>query len=135
MAKFIWKAEYHIGDEIIDEQHAYLFALANRIVESKTKAGLVNNLMKLYRYVREHFSHEEGLMKQLNYSGYDEHVAMHNALIEQLSVISDNIGQDCWREEELQAFMNEWLLGHILRVDSQLGAFIRSRGEVQRVGE
>ncbi|TAN50497.1 MAG: bacteriohemerythrin [Methylococcaceae bacterium] len=127
MAKFVWKTKYHIGDQTIDEQHAYLFDLANSIVNSKDKPSLVNNMMKLYRYVREHFSHEEQLMKQLHYGEYNEHVAMHNTLIDQLSAVSDSIGQDCWQEEELKTFMNEWLLGHILKVDSQLGAFIRSR--------
>lgn len=124
MAGFVWKAEYRVGDAIIDEQHEYLFALADVLLASQNKAELVGNVMKLYRYVREHFSHEESIMRRTGYPGYDEHVAMHNQLIERLAAISDDIGQDRWSSEDLQTFMNGWLLGHIREVDTKMAAYI-----------
>jgi len=38
MNKFIWLDEYKIGDEIIDQQHEYLFDLANQIVDPDNDA-------------------------------------------------------------------------------------------------
>lgn len=127
MSDFIWKAEYHIGDELIDQQHQYLFELANHVLASESKGALVNNVLKLYRYVRDHFSHEEGLMKECGYEDYQKHVALHNALIDKLGIISDSIGRDCWNDKEIRSFMNEWLLEHILNVDSKLGKFLQSK--------
>lgn len=124
MATFTWKKDYCVGDATIDSQHEYLFALANALIDSQSKAELVVNVMKLYRYVKEHFGHEEAVMRQTGYPAYEEHVALHNQLMRQLSAISDDIGKDLWSEEDIQRFMNEWLLGHILEVDTKLAAFI-----------
>lgn len=133
MSEFIWKTEYHIGDEVIDQQHQYLFDLANHVLVSENKAALTNDVMKLYRYVRDHFSYEERLMKEYHYADYPQHVAMHNALIDKLGMISDSIGHDCWDDKEIRSFMREWLLEHILNVDSKLGAFLKSKGIAETV--
>ncbi|BBL70603.1 bacteriohemerythrin [Methylogaea oryzae] len=129
MAIFSWKNDYRVGDATIDAQHEYLFALANEVVGSQSRAELTNHVMKLYRYVREHFSHEEAVMKQTSYPSYQEHIAMHDQLMAQLTAISDSIGKDQWSVDELQRFMNQWLLGHILEVDTQLAAFLGKTGE------
>ena len=124
MAVFSWKEEYGIGDLLIDKQHQYLFSLANKLVESKGQAEVTNNAMKLFRYVREHFSDEEAVMRKAGYPAYAEHVAMHEALITQLSVISSEICKDQWSMEALKEFMNQWLLGHIVEEDAKLGRYI-----------
>lgn len=124
MAIFSWKADYCVGDATIDSQHQYLFALANEVVGSQNKAELVNHIMKLYRYVREHFSYEEALMRRIDYPSLQEHIAMHDVLMAQLTAISDAIGKDQWSMPDLQEFMNVWLLGHVLEVDTKLVGFI-----------
>ncbi len=64
---FIWLDEYLIGNETIDQQHQYLFDLANLIVESKSTSILTKHIMSLFKYVREHFRDEEVLMKKMGY--------------------------------------------------------------------
>ena len=124
MANFSWNEEFRVGDEKIDSQHQYLFALANDLLESESKEALTGNAMLLFRYVREHFSHEEALMRKIDYPAYKEHAAQHEQLIDRLSAISADIGKDRWCEADLQSFMSDWVLTHILKVDTQLGAYI-----------
>lgn len=120
MAIFSWKEDYRVGDALIDSQHQYLFALANDLVESKSKPQLTDNAMKLFRYVREHFDHEEAVMRRTGYPAYREHVAMHEDLINQLSAISRDINDDRWSVANLQQFMNDWVSVHIAEMDTKL---------------
>ena len=125
MTNISWKKDYRVGNATIDSQHQYLFSLANELVASKDKSELTNNAMKLFRYVREHFNHEEAVMRQVDYPEYQEHVAMHEEMINQLSAIGSDIYNDRWSVANLQQFMNKWLTDHILVVDAKLGRFIQ----------
>ena len=64
-------------------------------------------------------------MRQVNYPAYREHVAMHEELIGQLSVISSDIQKNQWAVESLQQFMNKWLAVHIVVEDAKLGECIQ----------
>ena len=120
MAIISWKEEYCVGDTLIDSQHQYLFELANAVAESNGKTELTDNAMKLFRYVREHFTHEEAVMRKIGYPAYRDHVAQHDDLITKLSVISSDIGKDQWSVAKLQQFMHAWLLGHVVKMDTKL---------------
>jgi hemerythrin len=129
MVTFAWNNRYCIGDPSVDAQHSYLFTLAGELVESKDKETLTRNAMKLFRYVREHFNYEEALMREVDYPEEErrEHVALHDQLISHLTAICQRINLGCWTPEELEVFMNSWLLGHIVDVDSELADYMRMR--------
>ena len=124
MVMVSWKESYCVGDATIDSQHEYLFALANAMVESSDKEALTRNAMKLFSYTREHFGHEEALMRKIGYPGYSEHLALHEGLITRLSAISSSIYKDLWSASDMQAFMQQWVL-HILDVDRRLAGFMQ----------
>jgi len=63
MSEFTWLDEYKIGNETVDQQHEFLFELANRIVDDESSDQLTEHAMMLYRHVREHFRAEELLMQ------------------------------------------------------------------------
>lgn len=125
MATFWWLDDYRVGDALIDNQHQYLFSLANDLVDSRDRENLIHNAMQLFRYVREHFEYEETVMRQTGYPAYEEHLVLHEGLINQLSAISSDIANDRWSMASLQQFMNEWLLGHIVEQDKKLGRYIQ----------
>lgn len=129
MSAFVWSDSYNIGDPTVDAQHSYLFALANELVESADQAALTDNAMKLFRYVREHFTYEESLMKRIGVPDEEQraHIEMHDGLITLLSSISERIHRGDWSPAELDDFMNGWLLGHIARVDMGLSAYAKAR--------
>lgn len=127
---FTWRDEYQIGNDTIDQQHQYLFDLANQIVDPKNdQQRTYHNVLALYHYVREHFKNEEDLMAQCNYAGYEEQVKEHDLLAKRLAEISSGInsGETC--PDDVMGFMRNWLLDHILGKDILLGDFLSKHPE------
>ena len=123
----MWLYEYNIGHDTVDQQHQYLFYLANRIVNPYNDQQTTHhNVVALYQYVREHFRDEELLMKQCLYPGYEIHVKQHDSLTRRLDKISCGILTDETSTEEVCQFMNNWLLVHILGEDMQFGNFLNA---------
>jgi len=124
MTSFVWKSNYKIGHQLIDEQHQYLFSLANTIVAAKSKSDLLKQVMLLYKYVREHFNDEEALMQNINYPHYQSHKNEHDKLLDRMNIMSTRINCGTWDNSEIEEFMNSWLLDHILKLDMALSKFI-----------
>ncbi|MGY6275432.1 bacteriohemerythrin [Methylomonas sp. MgM2] len=135
MNNFIWLDEYKIGHHIIDQQHQYLFDLANQIVAPYNDQQKTHqNVLSLYHYVREHFREEEALMKQYDYPGYEDQVNEHNLLERRLHEISAGILTGEIKPEDVMKFMRNWLLDHILGKDTQLGDFLRTSPRTTHTG-
>ena len=122
-----WQDSYCIGHERIDKQHKQLFALANTVFLANAQPAYRLAAMQLYSYIRTHFAEEEALMRSINYPFYPNHVQMHTAMISRMNAISEGIGKNEFRNAEINAFMNEWLLQHIAHHDTQIATFIRQR--------
>lgn len=127
---FTWLDEYRIGNDTIDKQHQYLFDLANRIVDpTNDQQKTHHNVLALNHYVTEHFKNEEALMKQCDYSGYEEQVKAHDLLTKRLAEFSYGIIRDEVAADEVMKFMRNWLLDHILGKDVLLGDFLSRRDD------
>lgn len=125
MTQFQWLDDYQIGDHTIDQQHQYLFELANRIVDPDNSAQVRQNFMLLFKYVREHFAEEEGIMRRNNYPRLASHLAEHEKLLNRLLDISMNIGEGRFDLKQVAEFMTDWLLSHITEEDMLIGEFFR----------
>lgn len=131
--KFQWLDDYKIGDAVIDQQHQYLFELANQIVDpDNDQQKTHHNLLALYHYVKEHFRAEEAIMKLHNYADYSEHVKEHAQLSKRLDEINSDVICGEIGRDEVMKFMRHWLLDHILGRDILLGDFLRDK---QAAGE
>jgi len=122
-----WKDGYKIGHDEIDAQHRHLFKLVNTVLAARDKVVLTACAMALFQYTREHFAHEEELMKRLNYPAMAAHEAQHNSLISRLSEISARIANDTLDRVVLEAFLSDWLLNHIATSDIKLAAYILAK--------
>lgn len=126
--RFTWLDEYNIGNDTIDQQHQYMFNLANQIVDpNNDQQKTHHNVLALYHYVREHFKAEEELMKKYNYSDYEVHIKEHGLLSNRLDEISFGIIRGETSPDDVIGFMRDWLLDHILGRDILLGAFLRQQ--------
>jgi hemerythrin len=119
-----WNDSYKIGDAVIDAEHEKLFALANRFLAAEDKATQSMRAMQLYQHTREHFEHEENLMRQLKYPDYPAHVESHNQLIGRLNTVSERIRKAALTPQDVQVFMTEWALHHIPKLDAQLSEYV-----------
>lgn len=126
MSEFIWKNEYNIGNAMVDAQHQNLFDLANQIVEATDSDTLTHLFMLFYQHIREHFEAEEQLMKQYDYPGYEQHVAIHNQMLDRLIDITETIRNRDWNLADIKSFVSRWVLVHILEEDKLLGDYLKS---------
>ncbi|NOQ16020.1 MAG: bacteriohemerythrin [Methyloprofundus sp.] len=119
-----WRSEYQIGHKVIDAQHKYLFELANKTFEAKTKKEVAENLVLLNEHTREHFKDEESLMIEINYPGYLEHKQAHDDLLDKMYGFSEELNKGDMSNDDIKGFICLWLLDHILIKDEDLGRFI-----------
>lgn len=124
--------EFMTKVEFVNEQHAKLFEIVNRgwdvldddfIFDKFDKIVTVLNELKLY--TQRHFADEEAYMESINYKGLEAQKTVHEAFIERvvnidLTEIEEmDRNQDLYLRELLE-FLTDWLINHILRMDTQI---------------
>ena len=126
MSHFSWQQHYEMGDDAMDSQHKDLFVLAEKLLASRTKEDLQQNIKPLYQHVEEHFLAEESMMKETNYHAYKEHVREHNRMLEELTHMDQKINDDQWDQNNVKGFVNKWS-DHIIQSDISLNSFIKKQ--------
>lgn len=121
----VWKDSYKINNAEIDAQHQYLFTCANAILEAQDQAALSAGAMQLYKYTREHFTHEENLMRRVGYPAIAAHMEQHNLLISKLNEVARHIAHGNLDRAALASFLTEWLTNHIAVSDQKLAKFVQ----------
>ena len=126
------KKEYFTGIPLIDEEHAQLFAYANQIYELlqdefvADKYDNIRDLLgKLTDYAKYHFADEEAYMESIQYKKIFTQKVQHQAFMDaleeyDLDAIDQMDNQDAVIGKML-AFVTDWLVDHILNVDTQIG--------------
>ncbi len=122
---FIWRDSYRIGNASIDSEHQQLFKLADEFFEADDKLKKTECAMRLFRYTRQHFDHEEQLMRDIAYPDIAAHVQQHTYLIGKLNEVAEKIAEDTLAPSDLKAFLTAWLVGHIVTFDTRLSAYVR----------
>lgn len=122
MSRLKWSDDYSVGDAEIDRQHQDLFSLIDRLEDQDLDiSAMAVTFEKLDIYVREHFAAEEELLKACNYDDLEAHLRQHDEFREWLetaraSFKSSNPDQMAIGHN-LQVFLRDWLLSHILHAD------------------
>jgi len=112
---------FEIGIAELDAQHKRLHGLLERLRESVGKHyGYATNaiLDELAIETRIHFAVEESLMRMLSFPEVDAHVAEHQDLRDQLEKFRKR-AQDFDVDEDLAAFILQWLNDHVDRFDRE----------------
>jgi hemerythrin len=122
---FEWKSDYETGDSTVDEQHQYLFKLANRI-KSSGASECKPISMELYQSTRVHFKAEEEIMAEFKYPALDDHKKLHVNLISTLNNLSDNYVETKNSRDDLLAIFGNWIINHILNEDLRFANFVAS---------
>lgn len=127
-----WKTEFSVNNDEIDEQHKVLIGMLGdmeRIIQSEdfNYINLVNTVEGLENYVRVHFDYEEELMVRHSYPRIMEHTREHNVFRDKLqNTYVLDIKQPREFYCEMFDYLLNWLSGHILKVDRELGGFLMS---------
>lgn len=126
------KPEFFTGIELIDAEHRQLFDYANQIYEllhaefvPDKYDNIIDILGKLRDYTKKHFADEEAYMESIQYKKIFTQKIQHQAFIDELEKLNlDEISEIENQEEiieNLLSFVTDWLIHHILELDTQIG--------------
>lgn len=130
----VWDESYATGVTEIDEQHMILVHTLNEASVKLAGDASIDQLEQitqdLLAYALYHFETEETLMQEY---GYEEgapqdqatHLEQHRAFSAKVVAVRESLKSGhAIMPADLLAFLNQWLVNHILNTDKRLGAFI-----------
>ncbi len=128
---FEMKPEYYIGIDMIDQEHAQLFAYADEAYEllhdefTPDKYDKINLILeKLRDYTKKHFADEEAYMESIHYKKIFTQKVQHQQFIEKLDEFIKKHNEETDDQDEqitgILTFLTDWLINHILYVDGQI---------------
>lgn len=128
----LWKEEYSVGIDALDEQHKEIINLINilrrGIDEHEEKKALNYATQKLLEYTLFHFSSEETLFKEFDYPETASHKVEHSFFIQKVSDFKKKFDSGESIEVGLEGFLTGWLSHHIMEVDHKYAKFFKRRG-------
>ncbi len=124
METFQWTDKYRTNIGSIDKQHRGLFEKLNKLELAIYRGECKSNLRELAnffeKYIEEHFTLEETLMKQNNYPEYIEHVLQHDQfrkMFQDFVKDLDRRGGDSYLAMHIGKELRKWWENHILKTD------------------
>lgn len=122
-----WDDKYGCGIDKVDDQHKKLFEMVNKF-EEDIKAGsgeraFRSALVFLAGYVKNHFGFEEECMEKHGCPVAEQNMNAHRKFLETYKAFEEKLGREgfTWDNlRELHTTMENWLIGHICKVDVHL---------------
>ncbi len=131
--KVVWKDEYSVGIEHIDDDHKKLIGLLNNFSiaydYAMSEAFEKEALNELVSYTKYHFEREEKLLEDNDFPDVIAHKAQHQVMIQQVEKFVDlynEKGHDAL--DEISSFLTNWLINHINGTDKQYSEHLHSKG-------
>ena len=125
----LWKEEYTIGVDMIDEQHRQLFDKIEHLLEIAKGGSWESNRREcmeiidfLVRYTIIHFETEEKFQKEKGYISYEEHVKIHKDFTNTVLVYKDLLSNN-FSSKTLKSFIGTllaWLVNHVCVCDKKI---------------
>ena len=125
MSLIDWREEFSVGVVEVDYEHQELIDLINRlhrsVQEGVTRAQVVNGLGEIYAQIASHFALEEKVMQEARYPAFREHKMDHEALLDDLRDIMDEVEDDGeFDEQRLSIDLDRWFSDHFRIHDAKL---------------
>ncbi|OIP99908.1 MAG: hypothetical protein AUK35_04600 [Zetaproteobacteria bacterium CG2_30_46_52] len=122
-----WKEEYRTGDEEIDKQHRILFDYLDDLelhMKKGIDAAYVGRLLAdLGLFTRSHFCYEEICMRQNQCAVAAKNKEQHGKLLSLYKQYNERFQKEGVSEDlvlKLHNFLENWLVHHILKIDTHL---------------
>lgn len=128
----VWSNSYSVNIPSMDQEHQRLIDIINNLYAAmrsgRGKDAIGSILDELVDYTKTHFAHEERLMKDAGYEGYDEQKRSHEALISQVVEIQAKFKAGTALSQEILSFLKNWLVKHIQGLDKRYGPAMKKKG-------
>ena len=123
------KNEYRTGIEMIDEEHAKLFEIADKLYNLLNDQFIPDKydyilevVGELKDYAKKHFADEEAYMEKINYKRMFTQKIQHAEFVEKMSSYNPEKIDADQKEAcmDILEFINNWLVEHILENDLKI---------------
>jgi len=131
MRQIAWTTDLAVGIEEVDLDHQRLVSCLNDVFQATQSANadkpsttLHDALNALRQQSKEHFAHEEGVMRRIAYPALAHHRILHEDLMTALNVLIDQFDQNAKNtlSSDTMQSLEVWLLHHIEYEDKKIGA-------------
>lgn len=125
-SQFVWKDEFNIGVETIDEEHKKLFKIINNLLlfqdKEETHQVACREGIKFFKqHAVDHFADEEEYMLSIQYEDLEPHRRLHKGFRENtLPALERELEESNYSPDSLEHFLGVcagWLIGHTLTED------------------
>jgi hemerythrin-like metal-binding protein len=127
-----WSRTYSVGVSQMDSEHQRLIDIINNLYiamrSGRSKDAIGTILDELIDYTKTHFAHEEKLMQEAGYAGFDEQKRAHVALVSQVVEIQQKYRAGTALGQEVMSFLKNWLINHIQGLDKKYGPVMNKKG-------
>jgi len=128
----VWSRSYSVGVDGMDREHQRLIDIINNLYAAmrsgRSKEAIGSILDELVDYTRTHFAHEERLMQDAGFAGFEDQKRAHEALISQVKEIQIKYHAGTALGQEVMTFLKNWLVNHIQGMDKQYGPVMNKKG-------
>lgn len=127
-----WNESLDIGIDEINRQHKTLLHLINELYHllnhNYGSASIKRVVQGLIDYTANHFTYEETLFEQIDYSQTQQHKDKHQKLVSEVLDFQKRVerGEDIG--DELMGFLKAWLTNHIMREDQAYADEFKKNG-------
>jgi len=138
---FAWKNSYSVENSLIDAQHQELFKIASeafkKIPDAEKMKKIKETLNNLFDYFKKHFKDEEVYMKEIKYDKLENHIKIHQEIINNLNNFIKQAPtmqiEDV--EDKLKDFVKGSLVTHILEEDKKIVSWNRYLKDLKEAKE
>jgi len=129
-----WDANLSTGVHLLDEQHQALFECLNDLEKATKQQAMLatfHAMEQLSRYIRDHFSVEERLMKLCGYPWLVEHVQEHRSFSDKLFELRKS-----YLDHDISAglidFLRDWLERHVTQTDMAYVPYLQAETDTDQ---
>ena len=129
----VWKDEYSVGIEEMDNDHKKLLNLINQLQTAVNyytgREFELKALDELVDYTKTHFKKEEKLMEDNGYADLEAHKLLHEQFITKVNDVLEAYRKDAdLALADTLVFLKDWLIKHINGTDKEYGKVLNEKG-------
>lgn len=129
----VWKDEYSVGVESLDDDHRKLLNLINNFqtaVHYKTGEVFEKEAFnEVISYTKYHFEREEKMMQEAGYADLEAHKDVHRAMVAKIDeFLLDYEKRGHEALEDVSLFLKDWLVKHINGTDQDYSSLMIEKG-------
>lgn len=124
-----WDSSLDVNVDEMNGEHktwiGYINNLHDLVKSDASSSVIIGAFEKMHAFLKEHFKHEEQLLKTINYPLVDDHIAAHEDFLAEMIRAKSRMITTGTLDDEFFRKLQGWLVRHIRIVDTQYGEYTR----------